>query len=102
MSIPGACFSKVPRTFRARKASCQTTITCFEKMILACFNGRKTKRIARFDGLEPRRCEDTEDIVRGTQNRPETFPDFGDTGLIFDVGVSERTFSMKITILQTW
>ena len=26
-----ACFSKVPRTFRARKASCQTAIRLFSK-----------------------------------------------------------------------
>ena len=26
---PGTCFSKVPRTFRARKASCQTAIRLF-------------------------------------------------------------------------
>ena len=27
------------------------------------FNERKTKRIAKFDGLEPRRCEDIKGIV---------------------------------------
>ena len=61
----GARFSKVPRTFRARKASCQTAIrSCFEKLIfLHVFNIRKTKRIAKFDGLEPRRCEDIKGIV---------------------------------------
>ena len=26
---PGACFSKVPRTFRARKASCETAFRFF-------------------------------------------------------------------------
>ena len=36
----------------------------FEKLILQhVFNVRKTKRIAKFDGLEPRRCEDIKGIV---------------------------------------
>ena len=37
---------------------------CFEKLIfLHAFNIRKIKRIAKFQGLEPRRCEDTKGIV---------------------------------------
>ena len=36
----------------------------FEKMIfLHTFNMRKIKRIAKFEGLEPRRCEDIKGIV---------------------------------------
>ena len=36
----------------------------FEKLIfLHAFNMRKIKRIAKFEGLEPRRCEDIEGIV---------------------------------------
>ena len=31
VKVPGACFSKVSRTFRARKASCQSA--CFQKLI---------------------------------------------------------------------
>ena len=50
---PGAFFSKVPRTFRAQKASCQTAI----------FNVRKTMRIVKFDGLELQRREDVKGIV---------------------------------------
>ena len=38
--------------------------TCFEELIfLHVFNIRKTLRIAKFDGLEPRRCEDIKGIV---------------------------------------
>ena len=51
-----ACFSKVPRTFRARKAS------CFQKL-KHDFNVRKTKKTAKFDGLEPRRCGNMKGIV---------------------------------------
>ena len=37
---------------------------CFEKLIfLNVFNTRKTKRIAKFEGLEPRRCQGLEGIV---------------------------------------
>ena len=37
---------------------------CFEKLIFwNVFNVRKTKRIAKFDGLEPRRREDVKEIV---------------------------------------
>ena len=37
---------------------------CFEKLIfLHAFNIRKIKRIAKFEGLEPRRCEDIKGIV---------------------------------------
>ena len=36
----------------------------FEKLIfLHAFNMRKIKRIAKFEGLEPRRCEDIKGIV---------------------------------------
>ena len=36
----------------------------FEKLIfLHAFNIRKIKRIAKFEGLEPRRCEDIKGIV---------------------------------------
>ena len=37
---------------------------CFEKLIFSrAFNVRKTKRIAEFNGLETRRCEDIKEIV---------------------------------------
>ena len=39
---PGACFSKVPRTFRARKASYQTAFHLFWKAnLLTCFKCKK-------------------------------------------------------------
>ena len=47
----GACFSKFPKAFRARKLQS----TCLAKLIFKhVFNVRKTKRIAKSDGLEPR------------------------------------------------
>ena len=53
---------KVPRTFRARRASCQTAIRFFWKAdLLTCFWCKKM--IGKFDGLERRRCEDIKGIV---------------------------------------
>ena len=51
--------------------------TYFEKLILlTCFqNVRKTKRIAKFDDLEPRRCEDIKGIV-APEIGPKTFETF--------------------------
>ena len=61
---PGACFSRVPRTFRDRKTSCQTLISLVWKLIFKHnFNVKKTKTIAKFGGLEPWRCEDIKEIV---------------------------------------
>ena len=50
--------------FQVRKASIWTTLCSFWKAdFLACFNVRKASRIAKFDGLQPRRCEDIKGIV---------------------------------------
>ena len=49
-------------TFWASKASCQSA--SFEKLIFQhVSNERKTKRIAKFDGLEPWHCENIKGIV---------------------------------------
>ena len=76
-SGPWACFSKATRPFRVRGGRCQTAIRLFVKLIFKhVFIVRKTKRIAKIDGLEPRRCED---IIKGnysTPNRSEKFRDF--------------------------
>ena len=50
--------------------------TCFEKMIFShVFNVRKTKKIAKFDGLEPGRCEDIKGIV-APEMGPKSFGTF--------------------------
>ena len=55
--------SRVPRTSRVRKASCKTAIHLFWKAdLLTCFNVW-IKMAAKFDGFEPRRCEDITGIV---------------------------------------
>ena len=53
----------------------------FEKVIfLHVFNIWKIKRIAKFECLEPRRCQGLKAIICGTRNRPETFRNFWETG----------------------
>ena len=48
----------------------------FEKLIfLHVFNIRKIKRIAKFEGLEPRRCEDIKGIV-APERDPKSFGTF--------------------------
>lgn len=43
----GACLSKVPRTLRVQKASCQSATACFKRLIFQkVLNVGKTKRIA--------------------------------------------------------
>ena len=76
----GARFSKVPRTFRARKAICQTAIHLFWRAdLFICFQYKKnledcqvwwlrTSALRRYKG----NC--------GTRNRPEKFRDFWETG----------------------
>ena len=50
--------------FGPKKPVVKLQFTCFEKLIFcSVFNGRKTKKIAKFDGLELRRCEDMKGIV---------------------------------------
>ena len=43
-AFPGARFSKVPKTFRARKAICETGNRLFWKVdLLTCFQGNKNQ-----------------------------------------------------------
>ena len=60
-----ACFSKAPRTFRDRKHSCQTSICLFwtADLLKYFINARKTKRIAKVNGVEPRCSEDIKGIA---------------------------------------
>ena len=50
--------------------------SCFEKLIFEhFFSVRKTKRTAKFDGLEPQRCEDIKGIV-APEIGPKSFGTF--------------------------
>ena len=72
----GACFSKVPRTFQAKKLVIKLQSACFEKLIFSHgFNIRKTKTIAKVEGLEPWRCEDIKGIV-APEIGPKSFGTF--------------------------
>ena len=66
MTFTAFCFHQGPVSRKSRglsgpeKPIVKLQSTCFEKLIFEhVFNVRKTKRIAKFDSLEPRRCEDT-------------------------------------------
>ena len=62
--------------FGPEKLAVKLQSACFEKLIfLHVFNIRKTKRIAKFDGLEPRRCEDIKGIV-APEIDPKSFGTF--------------------------
>ena len=55
---------KSQELFWPEKPIVELQSTCFEKLIFEhVFNARKTKRIAKFDSLEPRRCEGIKGIV---------------------------------------
>ena len=57
-------------------ASSQTGIHLFGKLAFEhVFNGRKIKRIAKFDGLEPRRLKDIKGIV-APEIGPKSFGTF--------------------------
>ena len=60
----GAVSRKSRELFGPEKLFIKLQLACFEKLILLhVFNIRKTKRIAKFEGLEPWRCEDIKGIV---------------------------------------
>ena len=67
-SLPSKCLGPVSRKSREllgpEKQAVKLQSACFEKLIfLHVFNIRKTKRIAQFEGLEPRHCEDIKAVV---------------------------------------
>ena len=79
-SNPGARFSKVPRTFRARKAS-RKTMTCLfcKACLFICCKGNKNKNNCKVSCLEtPSFWRYKENCV--TRNTPEKFRDFRETG----------------------
>ena len=64
ISAQGPVSRKSRELFGPEKLVVKLKSACFEKLIfLHVFNIRKTKRIAKFEGLEPRHCEDIKAIV---------------------------------------
>jgi len=63
-SYQGPVSRKSRELFGPEKLVVKLQSACFEKLIfLLVFNIRKIKRIAKFEGLEPWRCEDIKGIV---------------------------------------
>ena len=76
----GACLWKVPRTFRARKASCQTAVRLFLKAdLLACFKCMKNQEDCEVLWLRTSAMRRHKGNYR-TRKRPEKFRDFWETG----------------------
>ena len=77
---PGACFSKVPGAFRARKSIRKTTTCLFSKAgLFICCIGNKNKNNCKVSCLEtPSFWRYKENYV--TRNTPEKFRDFRETG----------------------
>ena len=60
----GARFSKVPKTFRARKAICEIANRLFWKAdLLTCIYATKRKITVKFEELNPLLSRDTKGIV---------------------------------------
>ena len=77
---PGARFSKVPRTFRARKAICKNTTCLFcEAGLFICCKRNKNKNNCKVSCLEtPLFWRYKENYV--ARNTPEKFRDLRETG----------------------
>ena len=76
--------------FATEKPVVKVQSACFEKLIfLHAFNVRKTLRIAKFGGLEPRHCEDKGNC--GTRNRPENFS-----------GPKSQLSNFNLFVLKSW
>ena len=63
-TVQGPVSRKSRELFGPEKLVVKLQSACLEKLIfLHVFNIRKTKRIAKFEGLEPRRCKDIKAMV---------------------------------------
>ena len=75
-TIQGPVSRKSRELFGPEKLVAKLQSACFEKLIFShVFNIRKTKRIAKFEGLEARRCEDIKAIV-APEIGPKSFGTF--------------------------
>ena len=73
---PRACFSKVPKTFRARKAICKTPTRFFCKAgLFSVVKRTKLKINAKFCASRRLRYEDTKRIM-SPETRPRSFGTF--------------------------
>ena len=79
-SLLGPVSRKSRELFGPEKSVLKLQSACFEKLIfLHVCNVRKAKRTAKFEGLEPRRCEDKKAIV-APEIGPKSFGTFEKLG----------------------
>ena len=80
---------------------------CFEKLLFKrAFNVRKSKRVAKFEGLEPGRCEDIKGIV-APEMGPKSFRTFkkqalGHTYQFVTLVCFELHFLFELFIMAHW
>ena len=94
-------FSKVPRTFRARKAIRKTTTYLFCKAgLLICCKGNKNKNNCKVSCLEtPSFWRYKENYV--TRNKPEKFRDFRETGPTQFLTSPKRSMNLNMSVYRT-
>ena len=90
IDVPGARFSKVPRTFRARKAIRKATTCLFCKAgLFICCKGDKSKYNCKVSCLEtPSFWRYKKNYV--TRNMPEKVRDFRETGARLSNGTRKK------------
>ena len=76
LGLLGPVSRKSRELFGPEKLVVKLQSACFEKLIFFhVFNIRKTKRTAKFEGLEPRHCEDIKAVV-APEIAPKSFGTF--------------------------
>ena len=101
MLKPGARFSKVPRTFRARKAIRKTATSLFCKAgLFICCRGNKNKYNCKVSCLKtPSFWRYKENYV--TRFTPEKFRDFRETGPRLERGTEAIILTLTL-LFQSW
>ena len=101
------CFKSLRYGTGARKAKVNLQSACFEKLFFNCaFNVRKSKRVAKFEGLEPGRCEDIKGIV-APEKGPKSFKTLrkqalGHTYQFFTLECFEFHLLFEVFIMAHW
>ena len=98
---PGPVSRKSRGLFGPEKPIVGLQSASFEKLIFEhVLNVRKTKRIAKFDGLEPRRCEDIKVIV-APEIGPKSFGTFEEQAPGARFSKVPKTFRARKAIRET-
>ena len=86
--IQGPVSRKYRERFGPGKPFVRLQSACFENWADLFEHARKTKRIAKFDGLEPERCENVKGIV-APETGQKSFETFEKQALGHELGVTD-------------